>query len=251
MDFGLADGSGRFLQQQLSSVSVHILYTNDMHNHLAPLSRVAQFRKADTVLLDGGDALAGSNTAFRWREPALPWMRRLGYRAMTMGNREFHYLRFIHRWREQEREFPILACNLLDLKRPQWLWRPWAEVAPGVIVVGVTPVQFPQGSAWESVFGFRFLDPQRCLPPLLEELRPRAEVLILMSHLGLQADLALAERGIPVDLILGAHSHDYTPEPIWRGPVPVVQGGSHGRYLAELELEPGSSHLQWRAHSCL
>ena len=53
-----------------------------------------------------------------------------------------------------------------------------------------------------------------------------------------------------IDLILGAHSHDFTPEPIWRGRIPIVQGGSNGRYLAEVELEPGSSRLGWTVHNC-
>lgn len=225
---------------------VHILYTNDLHNRVAPLTRVGQYRRSDTLLLDGGDALAGSNTVFRWNEPILGWMRRLGYAAMAMGNREFHYARWLHRWREQEREFPILACNLQDLRQVQWSWRPYLEVRPRLFLVGATPPQYPPGSWWESVTGFRFLDPFSCLPPLLEELRPRADLLILLSHLGLKTDLALAERGIPVDLILGAHSHDFTPEPIWRGRTPIVQGGCHGRYLAEVELEPGS--LSWRPH---
>ncbi|MBT9587894.1 metallophosphoesterase [bacterium] len=231
-------------------MSVHILYTNDLHNHAGPLAHLEAHRQANSLLLDGGDALAGSNTAFRWNEPILHQMRRLGYAAMTMGNREFHYCRWIHRWREQEREFPLLACNLQDLRQPQWPWRAWLEARPKVIVVGATPVQYPVGSAWENLTGFRFLDPFQCLPPLLEELRPRADALIFMSHLGLKTDLQLAERGVPVDLILGAHSHDFTPEPIWRGRIPIVQGGSNGRYLAEVELEPGSSRLGWTVHNC-
>ena len=231
-------------------MTLHILYTNDMHNRAAPLARIGAHRRPDSLLLDGGDAVAGSNTAFRWQEPILQDMRRLGYSAMAMGIREFHYWRWIHRWREQEREFPVLACNLQDLRQPQWPWRPWLEVRPKVFVVGATPVQYPRGSAWESLTGFRFLDPLECLPPLLEELRPRAEALILLSHLGLKTDLALAERGLPLDLVLGAHSHDFTPEPIWRGSTPIVQGGCNGRYLAEVELEPGSQGLNWTVHAC-
>jgi 2',3'-cyclic-nucleotide 2'-phosphodiesterase (5'-nucleotidase family) len=235
-------------------LSLHILYTNDLHNHTAPLARLGEFRdNPQSLLLDAGDALRGSNTAWRWSEPVLDWMRRLGYRAMAMGNREFHYFRWVQRWREQEREFPLLACNLEDLRMPQWGWRrylrfPWNGLR--VAVIGATPVQYPLGSRWERLTGFRFLDPLRCIPPLVEELRPQADALLLLSHLGLQSDLQLAELGLPIDLILGGHSHDLTPEPVWRGKVPVVQGGANGRFLGELRLDPGQRNLECRFHAC-
>jgi len=231
-------------------LALHILYSNDLHNHAAPLAWVEKLRSEHSLLLDAGDAIAGSNTAFRWQEPILWRMRELGYEAMTMGNREFHYFRWVHRWREQERAFPLLACNLQDLRQPQWAWRPYLQRARQdirVAIVGATPVQYPVGSRWERLTGFRFLDPDICLPPLFESLRPQSDVVIFLSHLGLQADLKLASRGLPVDLILGGHSHDFTPEPIWRGPTALVHGGSNGRYLGELLWD---GDLRWKAHAC-
>ena len=232
-------------------MSLHLLYTSDMHNCLAPLGRIPQWMRPGSLLLDGGDALAGSNTVFRWREPALERMRRLGYRAMAMGNREFSYFRWILRWREQERHFPVLACNLQDLRRPQHDWRGWLALPEHqAIVVGVTPVQYPVNSAWERLTGFRFLDPFLCLPPLLEELRPQARHLIVLSHLGLKSDLELAERGLPMDLLLGGHSHDLTPVPLRRGALTLVHPGSHGRYLAELEYRPEEQRWEGKMHAC-
>jgi 5'-nucleotidase len=232
-------------------VSLHLLYTSDLHNHTGPLDRLDFYRRDQTLLLDGGDALAGSNTAFRWREPILERMRQLGYRAMAMGNREFHYFRWVQRWREQEREFPLLACNLQDLRQPQWSWRSFLEVRQGdlkVGLVGLTPVQYPLGSRWERWTGFRFLDPELCLPPLLEDLRPRVDVLILLSHIGLKGDLQLLERGLPLDLILGGHSHDWTPQPIRRGGTALVHAGANGRYLTELQWNP--ERLDCHFHPC-
>lgn len=231
---------------------LHILYTNDLHNRWGAFGRIEEFRRPHSLLLDAGDAIAGSNTVFYWKEPILSHMRRLGYVAQAMGNREQHYFRWLLRWREQERQFPLLACNLQDLRQPQQAWRSWCHCRHPhlrVLVVGATPVQYRAHSAFEKMTGLRFLDPHLCIPPLLEELRPQADVLILLSHLGLKLDLELAGRGLPVDLILGGHSHDLTPDPLRRGSTVVVQGGYHGRYLGELYWEPG--RLDWRAHPCL
>ncbi|MBS2038705.1 metallophosphoesterase [bacterium] len=232
---------------------MHILYTNDLHNQVAPLSQLPQWQRPDSVLLDGGDAIGGSNTAFRWQEPILQWMRRLGYAAMAMGNREFHYWRWLHRWREQERQFPLLACNLEDLRDHRTCFRPWTTLRHPdlkVAVIGTTPVQFPVGSFWERKTGWRFLDPMLCLPPLVEELKASHDGVVLLSHCGLEHDLKLADRGLGVDLILGAHSHDLTPEPVYRGGTGILQTGSHGRYFAEIEWEPGRARLGWTLHSC-
>lgn len=234
-------------------MSLHILYTNDMHNRSGPLGRLADFQRPESWLLDAGDAIGGSNTAFRWNEPQLVRMRQLGYQAMAMGNREFHYFRWVHRWREQERGFPILACNLVDLRQAQQDWRPYLLRQHGSLrlaVVGATPVQFPLNSGWERLTGFRFLDPEICLPPLFEELRPVCDCLVLLSHLGLTMDLKLAARGLAVDLILGGHSHDLTPEPVYRGRTAVLQGGSHGRYLGEIHWDAPGRPLGWALHAC-
>ena len=230
---------------------MHILYTNDLHNRVAPLSRIGELKQPESLLLDGGDAIAGSNLTFCWEEPVLHWMRRLGYAAMAMGNREFSYWRWVHRWREQEREFPLLACNLEDLRDHRTSFRPWVSVERAglrLALVGTTPVQYPVGSFWERQTGFRFLDPFQCLPPLVEELRAGHDGVFLLSHGGLAHDLKLADSGLAVDLILSAHSHDLTPEPVYRGATAIVQTGSHGRYLAEMEWEPGRTRLGWTLH---
>jgi 2',3'-cyclic-nucleotide 2'-phosphodiesterase (5'-nucleotidase family) len=222
-------------------VGLKIYYTNDMHNRSGALDALDQVSdRASSLLLDTGDAIGGSNTAFRLHEPILARMERLGYRAMAMGNREFHYLRWVQWRRQRERKFPILAANLQDLRTQPQPWQASFTLRMGnmaVTLVGVTPVQFPAGSPWERVTGFRFLDPAVCLPPLLEELRPGCDLLILLSHLGLPVDRELAPRLPGVDLILGGHSHDVTEQPLKLGSSWLVHGGSHSRFLAELEVD--------------
>lgn len=223
-----------------------ILYTNDLHGRQGALDYLEQLdRGPDHLLLDAGDALQGSNTLFRRREPILARMRSLGYRVQAMGNREFHYLRRVHRWRAAERGFPVLAANLIDLwgGRPAPWWQPAWEGEIGGLRVGVfgaTPVQFPEGAVWERLFGFRFLDPSECLPSLSGELAGRNDLVIFLSHLGVEQDRALAPSLPGVDLILGGHSHTVMARPERVGGCLLVQAGSHSRYLGEIRVRPGS-----------
>ena len=155
---------------------MQIFYTNDMHNRLKALdwleARLPHWTDGEPpLLLDGGDAIGGSNTAFRLDEPALQRMRKLGFRAMAMGNREFHYFRWVQRWRECERGFPILAANLHDLRSAHQPWRPHLVIdrpaasdgLKKVALIGLTPVQFPHRHFWEKVTGFRFDPPKDTL----------------------------------------------------------------------------------------
>ena len=230
-------------------MALKIYYTNDMHNRpgaLAALESAADC--ATSLLLDGGDAIGGSNTAFRLHEPILERMGRLGYRAMAMGNREFHYLRWVQWRRKRERPFPLLAANLQDLRAQTVPWQASTTVelqGLKVALVGATPVQFPVGSPWERLTGFRFLDPARCLAPVLEELRPRCDLLILLSHLGLRVDTELVPKLPGVDLVLGGHSHDFTEQPLRLGSGWLVHGGSHSRFLGHLQVDLQPLRVDW------
>lgn len=226
-----------------------------MHGQMAALGRLGKLpRDGNTLLLDGGDALEGSNTLYRRSEPVLDRMSELGYSAMAMGNRELHYIRAVMRWRRDQRRFPLLATNLVDLRHPGLnLWDRSVELECGGLRIGLfgaTVVQYGHNSLWERLFGLRFLKPERCLPEVAEELRSRCDLVFFLSHLGFDQDRWLASHLTDVDLILGAHSHHVLSEPHREGNVPIVQAGSHSRYLAELKLWLGKPHrLEYRLMS--
>lgn len=228
-----------------------VYHTNDMHNRAGVLDLLHRMRRADPhLLLDVGDAIRGSNTVFHWSEPILSRMQRSGYHAQTMGNREQHYLRFVQKLRAHERGFPILAANLVDLRNPNHgLWRSHLELTVGgikVALIGATPPQYRPGARLERTTGLRFVPAEQCIPPLVEELRPRCDVLIFMSHLGLLADRELAPRLNGVDLVVGGHSHDLLPVPERAGNTWLVQTGCYGRYLGRAELYLNPLRLEYR-----
>ena len=100
-----------------------IIHTADCHGTHAVYDRLRSQLDNDTLFLDAGDAIAGSNTAFQLSEPNLALLSELGCRAMTMGNRELHYLPWILERRAQERNFPLLAANLVVLGGRQTSWQ--------------------------------------------------------------------------------------------------------------------------------
>ncbi len=60
-------------------------------------------------------------------------------------------------------------------------------------VLGLLIMQYPVGSAWERVFGWRFLLPWDAIAPYAAQM-PDGDALIVLSHLGLALDRELAAR---------------------------------------------------------
>ena len=55
--------------------------------------------------------------------------------------------------------------------------------------------------------GWDIRNPYDILPELVEELRSTVDVLVLMSHLGIQDDSQIAMDLPAIDVILGSHTH--------------------------------------------
>ena len=239
-----------------------IYHTNDMHGRGAALRWLEEhaLEQSERLLLDSGDAISGSNTVFRRYEDNLAAMSRLGYTAMAMGNREFNYLRSVQRMRERQRNFPCLCANLEDLASPIHYFAPYYEmevpVAAGPALrlglTGATPVQYPISSPWEALFRFRFLDPLGVVPALAQALAARCDLVIVLSHLGLEVDRLLAPSLPAGTLILGGHTHTRLDEPLdcGRGRF-IFQTGAFARSVGrlQLDLERATSSWQVRLHN--
>ena len=238
------------------STVLTLLHTNDMHNCREALQWLREHPPAEPYLLvDVGDSLRGSNTLWYWNEPIIDEMNQLGYAVQAMGNREFHYLRRVLRCRREARRFPILAANLEDVRGQEAFWQSEYVVdMEGIRVgfTGVTPVQYDDDAVWKRLFGFRFLPPVEALEPVLRRLREQCRVVILLSHSGYAKDQELAA-ALPFDLIIGGHSHTVLQQPTWVGQVPIVQTGSHGRYVGKIHLtvpETGAVGLDYSLIPC-
>lgn len=224
-----------------------IYHTSDLHDHRGIAQPLDAMRARDPGLLfDCGDSLRGSQTVYFRREPIIEEMDRAGYDAQAMGNREFHYLFGAVKARIGRMRHPVVCSNLVDTKRRalpfrrlyDLEYRPPGDGVPAVRVhlLGLLIMQYPERSAWERIFGWRFLNPLTVVREAVQGI-PDDEPLIVLSHLGLSLDRKLADAVGRITLLLGGHSHDtlYTPE-IVNG-VPIVHAGPYGRYVSRSQLQ--------------
>ena len=85
---------------------------------------------------------------------------------------------------------------------------------------------------WE--FGIREEDMQKQVD---ESRAAGADIVVLLSHNGFDVDRKLAGRVKGIDVILTAHTHDAMPGLVRVGDTVLVAAGSHGKFVARLDIE--------------
>ena len=224
-----------------------VLHTNDFHNHLTPAQaafiKEEKAKYENVLLLDAGDAISAGNIGVRpGGEPILTLMSETGYDAMTLGNREFHVADTLLRLKLSKAVFPVLSANIRwreDKGETLSVAASWTKMLVSglrVAVFGLTvPMVTPRMTA-RLVSAFVFDDPVETAKVQIARLRPGADVLIALTHIGLREDERLAAACPELDLIIGGHSHNKLHEPHIINGVPIVQAGWFGHYLGETTL---------------
>lgn len=203
---------------------LHILHTNDLHNHFTPakatfIAGLKRHLAPDVLLLDAGDAVGAGNLSARGKEPVLTLMAEAGYDAMAMGNRESHPTQGALQKKLRDARVPILAANLRAKadRRPPRIIDEYLEFAFGeedeeaeepavVTVLGLAPQITAPDSWWARVTDFVFDDPLKTGRGLAKKLRPDCDLLIALTHLGYETDIQLCQSP-DIDLVIGGHSH--------------------------------------------
>ncbi len=77
---------------------------------------------------------------------------------------------------------------------------------------------------------------------MVDEARGKgAQVVVVLSHNGMDVDLKMASRVTGIDAILGGHTHDGVPQPVTvknaKGRTLVTNAGSNGKFLGVLDFD--------------
>lgn len=224
--------------------SVRVLFTNDLHGKLSDagaeyLARL-KAERSGTLLLDSGDAIRTGNIGIPLRpEPVWQRMEVADYDALTLGNREFHVTEGGLRAKLKGAPMPVLCANMYVQRPEEPRLAPYVLLRVGERTVGVLGLSVPMVTprmVASALSNFLFEDPLASAARFAPELRAKCDVLVALTHVGLKVDRKLAGAGLGFDLIVGGHSHDVLERPEAVDGVPIVQAGSHGRFVGEVVL---------------
>jgi len=217
------------------------------YGRVGGLDRMATLVKAiradrpnNTLLLDGGDTWQGSYTSLKTSgADMVEAMNVLGVEAMA-SHWEFTYGSERVKELVEKLKFPFLAGNIVDTEWEEAVFESTATFERGGIKIAVigqafpyTPVANPRYMIPKWSFGIR----EELIQKRVEAARTGgAELIVLLSHNGFDVDRKLASRVKGIDVILTGHTHDALPEVIKVGKTLLVASGSHGKFLARLDL---------------
>lgn len=238
-----AAGPGR-ADQNLETLT--ILHTNDLHAHLLPdqkghggLANIAAYvnktraSQPNVLLLDAGDMTQGTPVSSIFLGgPIFEAMNSYGYAAATLGNHEFdNGANWIPRYAAIA-HFPILSANVL-LKGQPITATPTMVVDVHGLKVGLLGLTTDESIGDPNV---KILPPEEAVRRYLPELRKKADLVIALSHLGVDRDKELAAHTEGIDVIVGGHSHTPLFRPQRVGRTLIVQAGYYGRWVGRLDL---------------
>jgi sulfur-oxidizing protein SoxB len=223
--------------------------------HLATLVKRLKAARPGALLLDGGDTWQGSATAL-WSkgQDMIDAQKLLGVDIMT-GHWEFTYGQ--DRVKEViDKDFAgrieFLAQNVSTVDFGDPVFKPYALREINGVPVGIigqafpyTPIANPRYFVPDWTFGIKESELQK----QVDEVRSKgAQVVVLLSHNGMDVDLKLASRVTGIHVILGGHTHDGVPRPVVvsnaGGPTLVTNAGSNGKFLAVLDLDVRDGRLR-------
>ena len=211
-------------------------------DRMATLIKAIRAERPDrTLLLDGGDTWQGSYTALKTEgADMVEVMNAMGVDAMT-AHWEFTYgVQRVEELKDQL-AFPFLAGNVRDTEWEEEVFDSTKVFDRGGIRIAVigqafpyTPVANPRYLIPGWSFGIR----ERLLAKRVQQARDGgADLVVLLSHNGFDVDKKLAGRVKGIDVLFSGHTHDAVPEVIKIGDTLMVASGSHGKFLARLDVE--------------
>nr|WP_316639651.1 thiosulfohydrolase SoxB [uncultured Roseateles sp.] len=216
--------------------------------HLATLVKRMKASRPGALLLDGGDTWQGSATAL-WTnaQDMVDACKLLGVDVMT-GHWEFTY--GMERVKEiLDKDFKgrvdFVAQNVKTNDFGDPVFAPYVlREINGVkcAIIGqafpYTPIANPRHMVADWAFGIQ----DENMQAMVNEARGKgAQVVVVLSHNGMDVDLKMASKVRGIDAILGGHTHDGVPVPVQvknaGGVTLVTNAGSNSKFLGVLDFD--------------
>ena len=230
--------------------NIYIYYTNDLHSYFDNWPKVATFMKQKKherkkyketyKLVDIGDHMdsVSSVTEGSKGRANVNLLNELGYDHVTIGNNEgitFPHDDFYTLY--DDAEFNVICSNLNceTEANPNWLKKSFIEKTDsGVRIgyIGLTAAFNP----YYNLLGWHVDGSAETLKKELVNLEGKVDIIVLLSHVGINEDRVIAENFPEIDVIIGGHTHhllrtgEYVNESI------LTAGGKFCSYVGQVLL---------------
>lgn len=234
----------------MMSEIIHFYHTNDFHSHFENWPRIVEFLKErrllhqemgdEAIILDIGDHVD------RWHpfsdgtlgKGNITLLNEAGYQYITIGNNEG--ITLPHDALDQlyeDAQFKIVVANLYEENglRPKWVL-PFTihRTAQGTRIAFIGVTAFFQ--KFYSALGWELTEPFAELKAQLQMVKEEADMIVVLSHLGLNDDERMAEDFPEIDIILGAHTHHVLHHGRLVNQSLLCCAGKFGLFIGQVEI---------------
>jgi 2',3'-cyclic-nucleotide 2'-phosphodiesterase (5'-nucleotidase family) len=241
---------------------ITLLHTNDMHAHFTPAPatkdkppiggfvaldyyvKLQRKLAPNSLLLDAGDLMTGnliSDMEYNGAQGGalIEMMNMIGYDGRTFGNHDCDKLITNLQKMNALANFPTICANFTDSSGRDFTnekYHIYNVNGLRVGVIGITYYPMAGMASPASLLGFNSTDPATAVNKIVPEIDSITDLIVVLSHIGIEADRNLAQKIKGVDVIIGGHSHTRLDQPEKVNGVLIVQAGSYANYLGRLEL---------------
>jgi 2',3'-cyclic-nucleotide 2'-phosphodiesterase (5'-nucleotidase family) len=208
---------------------------------------VAQVRKSrnPVIVVDSGDVFFSSLTIME--PPQAVAKARLigrsyiemGVTALNVGSGDLgHGLDFL--LEQGQAGLPLISANLRDRVTKMPVFPPYTIAAhSGIQVAFVGLTSQSEASVKMNEVGNRFMvtDPVEATREILQELKGKCDVLILLSDLPLYRIQEVVKAGSGINFVLGAQERALSTKPLKKESAYFLQSAAKGIYMGRLDLE--------------
>ncbi|WP_274364843.1 bifunctional metallophosphatase/5'-nucleotidase [Paenibacillus thermotolerans] len=209
----------------------------------ARISGYVQQVREDTdhvLYVDGGDVFHGTGPLVKSQgEIMIDILNHLRLDAMVPGNWDFAYGPDQLRKLAGSLQFPLLACNVHGKKTPfaAYAIKEYPGCRVGLIGLAYPHLEETMPPSFAGNFNFTHgvEELSKWIPRLRSE--EKADLIIVLSHMGLPLDVKLAGLVSGIDILLSGHSHDRIKRPIRTNGTLIVKSGASGSFIGRLDIE--------------
>lgn len=234
-----------------AQLDTHWEYLPEVPQHLHRMGGFSRIRTAldgerasatgAVFTLDGGDTFQGSAVA-AWTqgEAVLGPLNALGIDAGTPGNWEVVYGPERFRKLISEVNYKVICYNFHDKATGKRLFAPSVILEKHGVRVAFVGATDPTTTTRQPPAEVAGLDSTRMsgLREFVQDLKreEKPDLIVLLDHTGLAPSVQLAHDIPEFDIVLSGHTHERVYKPILVGKTIVVEPGSMGSFMGELDV---------------
>ncbi|MDD3014857.1 MAG: bifunctional UDP-sugar hydrolase/5'-nucleotidase [Candidatus Gastranaerophilales bacterium] len=244
-----------------------ILHTNDVHGRLEPFqyrnlknlsggiagraALIKDIKNTNKYVLtvDAGDIAQGT-LFFKFFNgiPDMQLMSDIGYDVAAPGNHEFDKGLDVFGQMTNAAKFPFVCANISfkdnkNIKFDKYVIKDFGNFKIGVIGIIAENLKV-MTLLGDSV---KVSDPVKELKKIIGKIKLEVDLIVVLSHQGVENDIRLAKAVPEINVIIGGHSHTLLTKPViirhGNNKTIIVQSGEQGIYLGRIDLKFSSKKL--------